>query len=276
MMLNPKDDYLEGGSPVHRLSYCAFLDILGFSARLSASYVDGKEDELLQRFHKIFDKRIKSLKSDVEESLLYFKSFSDNVLLAHPQFSDDLESEFGFILWSIQEYQYEMALQGFFIRGGLAIGKLFVDENSVYGEALLDAYALETSVAVNPVVVLSDDAMKLVDQHLGYYRGEFAPQVRSVLVNSGGRYFINYLAECILEGPEGEWLNIASLRKHKEQIENALDQYAEIPAVGAKFSWLAAYHNYFCDSVSSADDYTDSLKVSGNVAPVQFKTLIDA
>jgi hypothetical protein len=272
-MINQKTDYLEAGKPVHRLSYCAFLDILGFSARLRASYRANEEDDLLQQFHKIFDRRINSLKSEVNESLLYFKSFSDNVLLAHPQFSEDLESEFGFILWSILEYQYEMALQGFFIRGGLSVGKLFVDENSVYGEALLDAYELETNVAVNPVVVLSDDAMKLVDLHLSYYMGESAPQARSVLVNADGRYFINYLSECILENSEGEWLDIASLRKHKVQIEKALVQYAAQPAVFAKFSWLAAYHNYFCESVSSANDYTDDLKVGSDLASVRFKTL---
>jgi hypothetical protein len=274
-MLNQKDDYLDGGKPAHRLSYCAFLDILGFSARLRSSYRDGKENELLQRFHGIFNKKITSLKSDAQESLLYLKSFSDNVLLAPPQFSDDLESEFGFILWSIKEYQYEMALQGFFIRGGLSVGKLFVDDNSVYGEALLDAYDLETNVAVNPIVVLSDDAMKLVDLHLGYYHGEIAPQIRSVLVNADGRYFINYLSECILEGAEGEWLDVVSLKKHKEQIENSLTQYAAQPSVFAKFSWLSAYHNYFCDSVSSAPGYTDSLKVSAKLASVQFKMLLD-
>lgn len=269
-----KDDYLENGQPVHRLSYCAFLDVLGFSARIRASYKDKTANELLRQFHAIFERRINRLKSEVDESLLYFKSFSDNVLLAHPRFSHDMESEFGFILWSISEYQFEMALQGFFIRGGLSVGNLFVDDNSVYGEALIDAYELESKVAVNPIVVLCDNTMKFVDHHIGYYYGESAPQVRHVLVNADGRYFINYLSECILETDDGEELHADSLRKHKEQIELALSLYAGQAAVFAKFSWLSAYHNYFCESVSSYPGYSDALKIDSELATVKFKTLV--
>ncbi|WP_416242652.1 hypothetical protein ACLSSQ_10595 [Azospira sp. APE16] len=269
-----KDDYLENGQPVHRLSYCAFLDVLGFSARIRASYKDKTANKLLRQFHAIFERRINRLKSEVDESLLYFKSFSDNVLLAHPRFSHDMESEFGFILWSISEYQFEMALQGFFIRGGLSVGNLFVDDNSVYGEALIDAYELESKVAVNPIVVLCDNTMKFVDHHIGYYYGESSPQVRHVLVNADGRYFINYLSECILETDDGEELHADSLHKHKEQIELALSLYADQAAVFAKFSWLSAYHNYFCESVSSYPGYSDALKIDSELATVKFKTLV--
>lgn len=271
--LYEKDAYLEAGKPVHRLSYCAFLDVLGFSERIRASHKNKSADRLLQEFHAIFKKRISRLESDVDESLLYFKSFSDNVLLAHPRFSEDMESEFGFILWSISEYQFEMALQGFFIRGGLSVGPLFVDDNSVYGEALIDAYHLESKVAIYPIVVLCDNTMKLVDKHVGYYHGEAAPQVRDVLVNADGRYFINYLSECILPTDDGDSVDINSLQKHKDQIESALAQYGGQPAVFAKFSWLAAYHNYFCDSVSSHPGYSNKLKVSNELATVQFKRI---
>ncbi len=268
-----KDDYFQAGKPVHRLSYCALLDVLGFSERIRASYINKTANKLLQQFHAIFDKRVNHLKSGADESLLYFKSFSDNVLLAHPRFSEDMESEFGFILWSISEYQFEMALQGFFIRGGLSVGQLFVDDNSVYGEALINAYELESKVAVNPIVVLCDDTMALVDRHIGFYHGESAPQIRDVLVNADGRYFINYLSECMIETDDGEEVDPNALKEHKEQIEHALEQYADQPAVFAKFSWLSAYHNYFCESVSSYPGYSDKLKISSKFVTVKFKTL---
>lgn len=232
-------------------------------------------NSLLQEFHAVFDKRIGKLKSEVDESLLYFKSFSDNVLLAHPRFSEDMESEFGFILLSISEYQFEMALKGFFIRGGLSVGQLFVDDNSVYGAALIDAYELESKVAVNPIVVLCESTTKLVDQHLTYYHGEWAPQVRHVLVNADGRYFINYLYECVIETDDGPELDTKSLGIHRNQIEHALNQYAKQPSVFAKLSWLAAYHNHFCDSVSLFPGYSDELKVSAELATVKFKRLVE-
>jgi hypothetical protein len=268
-----KNDYFNASKPVHHLSYCAFLDVLGFSQRLRDSYKKKEGDKLLQEFHAIFEKRITALKADTDETLLYFKSFTDNVVLAHPQFSDDMESEFAFILWSILEYQFDMALAGFFVRGGLAVGKLFVDDNSVYGEALLDSYELESKVAVNPIVVLSDDAMKLVNHHVSYYGGMDAPQRTHVLVGPDGRYFLNYLSECLVETSEGDHLDKKSLRKHKLRVEAALKENASTPAVFAKFTWLAAYHNYFCDTVAGYPEYSPSLKIPAKLAAINFSRI---
>ncbi|WP_447899148.1 hypothetical protein [Stenotrophomonas maltophilia] len=270
-----KSEYFFDGKPAHRQSFCAFLDVLGFSERISASYKDGSADTLLGSFHQILAKSIAQLKETTDESMLYFKSFTDNVVLAHPAFSDDMESEFGFILWSINQYQFQMALQGFFIRGGLAVGQLFIDDNSVYGAALLEAYRLESKSAVNPIVVLCDKTMELVDEHLGYYAESSAPHLKDVLKGPDGRYFLNYLTECIVEGSDQEYLDAESLRLHKQQIESALKAHAELPTVFSKFSWLAAYHNYFCETVSTYPGYNDSLKVCATLAAIQFNRITD-
>ncbi|MDM8752799.1 hypothetical protein [Morganella morganii] len=270
---NRKNDYFHNGKPIHRKSYCAFLDVLGFSARISASYINGTEDALLAEFHHILTKSLSSLEEDTDESMLYFKSFTDNVVLAHPDFSSEMESEFGLILFPIREYQFKMALNGFFIRGGLAVGQLFMDKNSVYGAALLESYRLESNVAVNPIVVLCDDTMKMVDEHLKYYAKGDAPQLRDVLKGPDGRYFINYLMECIIDGVYEEYIDTKSLIRHKHQIEKALKAYATIPTVFSKFSWLASYHNYFCDMISKFPEYNDTMKVSSNLSKFQFQII---
>jgi hypothetical protein len=128
-----------------------------------------------------------------------------------------------------------MALNGFFIRGGLAIGQLFIDKNSVYGVALLEAHHLESKVAINPIVVLCDKTMKLIDKHLNFYAGETAPQFRDVLKGPDGRYFLNYLTESIVQDNDSEYLDTTALYKHKEQIEMALKKYSTTPTVFAKF-----------------------------------------
>lgn len=275
MMTSSKknSDYFNAGTPVHRLSYCAFLDVLGFTEKIRASYEDGSGDVLLGEFHAILARSIAKIKEDTEDSMLYFKSFTDNVVLAHPGFSEDMESEFGFILWTIKEYQFQMALKGFFIRGGLAVDQLFMDENSVYGTALLEAYHLESKVAINPVVVLCDETMKRVDHHLSYYSGEIAPQLRDLLKGPDGRYFLNYLTECIIEGDDSYSLDSDSLCSHKMQIETALKANEKTPAVFSKFAWLAAYHNYFCETVSDYPEYKDSLKVSESLAATKFQLI---
>lgn len=266
--------YFENGKPVHKMSFCAFLDILGFTARMEESYEIDKADELLEEFYEIFSNQIEVMKKDVNETLLYFKSFSDNILLAYPQSSNEMESEFGFILWSIQDYQLAMATKGFFIRGGLSVGELFIDENNVYGKALIDAYGLESKVAINPMVVLGQDVKELVDQHITYYADESAPQLQDVLVNSDGQYFINYLSQCIGDdGFEEPILNTNLLKMHRDRINEALIKNANNTKVFSKFIWLAAYHNYFCDSSRDYSNYSDELKVDHRFYEIKFRKI---
>ena len=184
-----------------------------------------------------------------------------------------MEAEFGFILWSLREYQFKMACAGFFVRGGLTIGPLFMDDFSVYGPALLEAYDLETRVAVNPVVVLSDEASKLVDKHLTYYMGERAPQMQDLLRRPDGRYFINYLAEAILEHRDGETLATGAVRLHKRRVVAALKQSKANPRVFDKFAWLAAYHNHFCQSVSALPGYEPNLAISPAVFALELREI---
>lgn len=273
MYKSKKIDYFNKNKPVHKLSYCAFLDVLGFSERISASYNNDTEDQLLERFHEILSRNMKAINDNSRATHLYYKAFTDNVVLSYPQVSDDMETEFASILESICRYQLSMALEGFFIRGGLALGKLFMDKNSVYGKALLEAYRLESKVAVNPIVVLCDDAMKSVKLHLSFYMGGDAPQRNHLLVGPDGRFFLNYLGQCVTSGADDWHLDAKSLAQHKEQIETALREYVAIPAVFSKFAWLAAYHNHFCKTVTSFSNYNDDLKIDVALAAIKFKKI---
>ena len=153
------------------------------------------------------------------------------------------------------------------------MGPLFMDDTSVYGAALLEAYELESKIAVNPVVALSDDAMKLVDHHMTYYFNERPPQVRDVLRGPDGRYFINYLTEAIYETSQGEKLAVKLLRKHKNNVVAELRKHRKNPRVFEKFAWLAAYHNHFCDQVAGFPEYKVSLKVPGKEFSLVFSAI---
>lgn len=164
-----------------------------------------------------------------------------------------------------------MALEGFFVRGGMSVGPLYIDDDQVYGGALIEAYKLESKFAINPIIVLSDDVMKLVDQHVNFYGDkQDAPQRRSVLVGADGSYFINYLDECVDDSRGTPILRHQYLLQHKERIEEALVRYSKMPQVFAKFSWLASYHNYFCDLVSQYDGYHSDLKIEPSLAVSSF------
>ena len=66
--------------------------------------------------------------------------------------------------------QYNFILEDIFIRGAIAQSELYMDENTVIGPALVEAYNLESEFAVYPRIILSKDVTDIVREHISYYR----------------------------------------------------------------------------------------------------------
>lgn len=47
-----------------------------------------------------------------------------------------------------------MVRQGHFIRGGMTIGDIFIDDSMVFGPAIVQAHTLETEFAIYPRIVI--------------------------------------------------------------------------------------------------------------------------
>ncbi|MEZ6117132.1 MAG: hypothetical protein R3C28_11240 [Pirellulaceae bacterium] len=140
-----------------------FADFLGFRHEIIESVKRGDEDKLFQRFMQDVEPAIDRVTkpSELEESTSFprmwdAKVFTDNVVLGYVIWSATGEKEFGSAICDLMEFQLAAVLKGFFIRGGWAVGNLFMNRNTVFGAALLDAYDLETNVAVQPRIVLSE------------------------------------------------------------------------------------------------------------------------
>lgn len=255
--------YMDNGIPVLKKSYCVFMDVLGFSNLISTSSDQRNENEVFLQFYETSTNILREI-NELSHCgfLMKVKIFSDNILLAAPWYTSDGESEFGLIVEAIQKYQLTMALHGYFIRGGLSVGKLFIDDSMIYGKALLDAYNLESKVASDPKVVISDEAFNIFRRHTGYYATpEYSPQNSDIVVDADKRGFINYLQALILEDHDGEYIHTASLLLHKEKILEALNSNSENIKIWYKYHWLCDYHNYFCDSVSDFRGFIPECKI---------------
>jgi hypothetical protein len=101
---------------------------------------------------------------------LELKASTDNVVLGHP-IKRGGELEFGHLISDVALLQIGFAYEGFFVRGGLAVGDLYMDEDIVLDMGLLDAYEAEQT-AVWPRVTLAESAVQLVRQYLEYYPSE--------------------------------------------------------------------------------------------------------
>jgi hypothetical protein len=203
------------------------------------------------------------------------KVFTDNIVIGFPIWSGDGEGEFGSIVFTIGQYQYAMAKAGFFVRGGLTLGPLFMDENTAFGPAIIEAYEVEQNRARDPRIVLADGVRDLVLSHTKYYAEPFdSPQNRKVVEDSDGALFVNYLDESNMEFSEGEQMDWDGIRRHKEQIEANLSRWCNNPRIWSKYLWLANYHDWFLTIYEDLPDYSKDLKIDSSLAKTHPSRLI--
>lgn len=128
--------------------YVAFLDVLGFKELVMSS--DRKSD--LDKYFKLVSstiQKVKDRKKPLESVLI-----SDSVVLAYPKQDGSMES-FRELCFAVARIQYALAVEGFWVRGGISEGKLSIEQarNIVAGPALVKAYQLE-KLAIYPRVII--------------------------------------------------------------------------------------------------------------------------
>jgi hypothetical protein len=188
------------------------------------------------------------------------KVFTDNIVLGYALWSGHGENEFGNVLMQVIEFQMSVALNGHFVRGGWAIGKLFMNANTVFGAPLLEAYELESTQAVFPKIILSDGVKDVVKHHMTFYAEDNRPpHCRYIAIDNVGTLFVHYLM-WLAEGEEIDW---EPLQTHKQRVEDNLTRHKENGRVYAKYEWLAAYHNFFCDYYADEPGYSAGYRIAG-------------
>ena len=177
-----------------------------------------------------------------------FKVFTDNIVLAVPvDDDDDAEGEIGDALITAGLLQVQLSIREWFVRGAICIGDLCMDEDMVFGPALVEAYNLEQCTARDPRVVLSEECMKAVERHtLHYARRRESPQAADVAVDVDGVGFVNYLSLAVSQFVEQRLDAIPILAQHRDSVKKMLKKSRNDPMVWAKYRWVAQYHDFFC------------------------------
>jgi hypothetical protein len=238
-------------------SYCLFIDVLGFNERTIEAFESGNGDLLLDEYLNAVTKQIKDI-SNTQESIKKYsgketfkiKVFTDNVVLSKTVTSIHGLTELEELIHPVMKICLNLALSGFFIRGGWDYGKLFMDDMTVFGPALLDAYSLESNTAIYPRIAISRVAREmfsnLSDQ---YHDPETSPLNQWFRIDKDGVMFVNYLWECVeqLEDTGHYLFSENAIKVHKTQIEACIRKYADNPRILAKYIWLGEYHNAFLE-----------------------------
>jgi hypothetical protein len=268
-MTDNRNPYIsESGCPSLQHSVVAFLDILGYRQMILKANEQNSSQEFLKNLHRTLVSAVNHLRDPLCEANEIFKSsvldkdlhkvvtFTDNIVIAYPiiRYAEDAEWELGQIFSQIANYQLTLAKAGFFVRGAITIGDIYIDDYVVYGQGLVDAYTVESTRARDPRVILADAAHKATKKHLMYYSDPSrAPQVRQFFRDTDSQLFVNYLEQTMIAeyelGPDFE-----SIIQHKRAVERKLKDYTGEPELWSKFAWVANYHNYFCNLFTYFND----------------------
>src|ERR1035437_1416521 len=149
-------------------SFCAYFDILGFREKIKKN-----EITFFEKYMAVLEKELKNI--DDENNLdggkksFELKVFTDNFVLGHPWDDEYGEFELGVIFTAVANIQFSFAVSDVFIRGAITMSDLYMDENIVLGQAIIDAYDLEIEKAIYPRIILSDNVVETIKKHIAYY-----------------------------------------------------------------------------------------------------------
>lgn len=242
--------------PELRNSVSAYIDILGYQNQIKSSTGPIEQQNLLNRLHEVLSFSRKwldggflspPLREFGDKDLFSLRAFSDNIAIGWP-ISDDGENELDLAFDNLAFFQLEMVNEGFFVRGAISIGSMYLDDVVVFGDALLEAYEGESSLARDPRIILTKSACEYVRWHLSnYHDKDHAPQARAILEDTDGQWFLNYL-EIFRSYLDDVPIFFQELEKHKVSVESKLGEYRHKPNIFSKCAWVAGYHNHFCET----------------------------
>lgn len=256
-----KKNLFDEDNPDRRLreSFCLFLDLLGFSNQVKA--VGQNEEEAQKHFdaiYKAFDAATKEIRyeTDFHRNMEDYvenwncRLFSDNVAIGCP-LDGHYHSES--LLWRLIEgasrCQLELTLADYFVRGGCAVGPLYMNDLMIYGTAMIDAYEMESQYAIYPAIALTEKACQYVHEHTRYYQElEQSVHYNSIYISQTGHYFMNYLHELVYS-QDPYLLQEDKLFTHKKLIIDNIARHEANPKVQIKYKWAADYHNFFCEQI---------------------------
>ncbi|WP_444905075.1 hypothetical protein ACJJIU_10290 [Microbulbifer sp. CnH-101-E] len=163
----------------------------------------------------------KNLKTDFPN--LQLIQFSDSVVFALPYSTDNYIA----LIKIISDYQYNLLSKGILCRGGLSYGKHFSTEDFLFSQGMIDAYRLESEVAITPRVVISKELLDLVGPNFDSCEIELP-----TCLENDGLTFIDFLTN---RQPEESWTH----------IEKAIpENLSNNPSVRNKQIWLIDFYNH--------------------------------
>lgn len=248
----------EDTPPTLSPSFVGFADILGFSSRTKESIKssESKGNEFLNEIRTTLNNAYDRIRTGskisqppTQHEQWSLKVFTDNIVIGYPN-QNPAENRLSRLLSIIAEYQLSLAIDGFLIRGGIAHGLHYMDDDIAFGDALIEAATKDKSDSP-PRILLAESVKNLIFN--GLEMKETNPTLKDLLLqdNTDDSIFINYLHLASSPFP-GVPPSLTDFENHKKTITKGLNRKPEAEAeeekIKTKFEWAASYHNFVIDN----------------------------
>lgn len=176
----------------YREHFVAFMDILGFKA-----FIDHETCETIYQIFETIHARSKSslnyngVQIQAFEAIQH-KILSDSVIV----FIDaEIEDSFPALLTVCTQLQRALANRDdpILLRGGIAKGSLYYEDDIIYGQGLTKAYLLESNLAKYPRVIFTGDTLEAGRKVTKYMFPELDGLFPGFAKDKDGLYIIDYL-----------------------------------------------------------------------------------
>lgn len=215
-------------NPIKTKKYIvAYLDILGAEKRMIAK--ENESNDFLNILNSEYSHLV-NMSSDVaiyKENNIQIKIFSDNiVVIADFSDNDEINKErLRLIIDIVSFWQFMLIRHGLLLRGGITIGDLFINDVFIYGKAFVNAYKLESEIAIYPRIIASD-------------RVAYLCKNGAIIKDFDGQWFVNFYYN----------YNGAGYAEHQNWIKKIITECPkENKRAIQKINWLVNFHNNRCD-----------------------------
>ncbi len=239
--------YTYGGGPALRESAVLFLDILGTTGPRTPE----QEQRALDAIHQALLRARGWQDGAAADADVVTRWFSDNLGMAYPVTDESPPAAaLCTLIASTAGHQLALIPEGRAVRGAITLGLLYADERLLFGPGINRAVTLEKTRALYPRVVLDEAAARtarerLAASHSDSSAGSFR---MSLAVDGEGVTFVDYLGDGLsvdFEPAAAERL----LQQHRDFVAERLVRHDGDPRIADKYRWLAAYHDWFLETV---------------------------
>lgn len=221
----------------------AYIDFLGIKEKMKKD--SSFESLQILKFLLSGTKKTAGYISDINTiNNFEIKIFSDNIVIAQKVNEEKLSEQIISIVNLIGAIQFHSLMQfDFWLRGGITIGELFIDNSVVWGTGLIEAYNIENNLANYPRVILADKILRKFEDCEKKALNLYA----LIKKDFDGLWFVDF----ILAAP-----NLKMIPTISEFLGEKVIRYSdESNRVKQKINWMITYFNSYCCKFKDRGNY---------------------